>query len=196
MKCVRKQSTLSLNIIGWYLAECWWDLGEWLERLTANAEVATVPVFNPSVLQHSGFWEAADEAVLNTEHTVEKNLNNSPCLNINHWMTWNGLRTHKKQKQRRKCKEPEQDKEVKPEVKHWLERKEWKIKERGEQKKEEKRGRRGEREWYVEIKYICCREERYDDWGKGSVLRQRCLRGNREVGSFSMHWVRRGDRVL
>jgi hypothetical protein len=41
---------------GWDLAESGWDLAEWLERLTANAEVATTrnfPGFYPSILRHS-----------------------------------------------------------------------------------------------------------------------------------------------
>jgi hypothetical protein len=40
-------------------------IAERLERLTANAEVAT----NPNILRHSGICEAADEAVLNKVHT-------------------------------------------------------------------------------------------------------------------------------
>ncbi len=43
------------------------DLAEWLEHLTANAEVSTVR-FDPSILWHSGIWGVADEAVLNKEH--------------------------------------------------------------------------------------------------------------------------------
>jgi hypothetical protein len=39
-----------------------WDLAECLERLTANAEVATV--LDASILRHSGILRAADEAVL------------------------------------------------------------------------------------------------------------------------------------
>ncbi len=46
------------------------DLAEWLERLTANAEVATVLGSGPSILRHSGIWGAADEAVLNNLNTV------------------------------------------------------------------------------------------------------------------------------
>jgi hypothetical protein len=46
-----------------------WDLAEWLEPLTVNAEVATVLGSIPaSSLRHSGIWGAADEAVLNTVH--------------------------------------------------------------------------------------------------------------------------------
>ncbi len=41
---------------------CEWDLAEWLDRLTANAEV------DRSILRHSGIWGAADEAVLNKVH--------------------------------------------------------------------------------------------------------------------------------
>jgi hypothetical protein len=37
---------------------------EWLERLNANAKVATV-LFNASILRHSGSWGAADKIVLN-----------------------------------------------------------------------------------------------------------------------------------
>jgi hypothetical protein len=37
------------------------DLAEWLERLTANAVVATLGL----ILRHSGIWGAADEAMLN-----------------------------------------------------------------------------------------------------------------------------------
>jgi hypothetical protein len=48
------------------------DLAEWLERLTANAVVATVLGFDPSVLRHSGIWGAADEAVLTIVHKKKK----------------------------------------------------------------------------------------------------------------------------
>ncbi len=41
------------------------QLIEWLERLTVNAEVATVHKLNNSILRHSGIWGAADEAVTN-----------------------------------------------------------------------------------------------------------------------------------
>jgi hypothetical protein len=54
-----------------------WDPAEWLERLTANAVVATVlgsiPAFSDTVESE---W-AADEAVLNIEHR-KKNPKNSP----------------------------------------------------------------------------------------------------------------------
>ncbi len=42
-----------------------WDLAERLERLTANAGVATVPGFDPSILGHSQIWRVADEALMN-----------------------------------------------------------------------------------------------------------------------------------
>ncbi len=41
------------------------DLAEWLERLTANAEVATVLGLIPASSDHSWIWGLADEAVLN-----------------------------------------------------------------------------------------------------------------------------------
>ncbi len=49
-----------------------WDVAEWLERLTANAEVATV--LGSSILLHSATWEAADEALLNKVHTYKKQI--------------------------------------------------------------------------------------------------------------------------
>ncbi len=53
---------------------CAGDLAEWLERLTANAEVATVLISASSdKVKSEG---AADEAVLNTVH--KKNPKNSP----------------------------------------------------------------------------------------------------------------------
>ncbi len=48
----------------WDLAECGWDLAEWLEHLTANAEVATVLGSIPAS-SGKGEREVADEAVLN-----------------------------------------------------------------------------------------------------------------------------------
>ncbi len=69
---------------GWDLAECGWDLAVWmrscrvwmrscrvwmrssrecLERLTANAKVATDYGFDPSILRHRRIWGVADEAV-------------------------------------------------------------------------------------------------------------------------------------
>ncbi len=39
-----------------------------LKRLTGNVKVATVLGFDPSLLRHSGLWEAADSAVLNKVH--------------------------------------------------------------------------------------------------------------------------------
>jgi hypothetical protein len=47
------------------------DLAARLERLPANAKVATVLGFDPSI---SGIWEAADEAVLNKVHENPKHL--------------------------------------------------------------------------------------------------------------------------
>ncbi len=41
---------------------CGWDLAEWLERLTTNAEVATIL---GSIPASSGIWGAAKETVLN-----------------------------------------------------------------------------------------------------------------------------------
>ncbi len=49
---------------------------EWLEHLTAIAEVPNSPGFDPSILRHSGIWGAADEAVLNTVY--KKNPKNPP----------------------------------------------------------------------------------------------------------------------
>ncbi len=45
---------------------------EWLEHLTANAEVATRPGFDPSILRHSGIWGAADEALSNKVLQIAK----------------------------------------------------------------------------------------------------------------------------
>ncbi len=52
---------------------CGWDRSEWLERLTANAVVATVlgsiPASSDTMESgHNGIWGAADEAVLNIIH--------------------------------------------------------------------------------------------------------------------------------
>ncbi len=41
------------------------SLAEWLEHLTNNSKVATVPGFDSSILRHSGIWVPADETVLN-----------------------------------------------------------------------------------------------------------------------------------
>ncbi len=40
-----------------------WDLAEWLERLTASAEVRNSTEFDPGILWQTGIWRAADEAV-------------------------------------------------------------------------------------------------------------------------------------
>ncbi len=56
----------------------WWNLAEWLERLTANAKVATVLVFDFSIFRHSGIWGAADEAVLNEVHKKVPSAKKSP----------------------------------------------------------------------------------------------------------------------
>jgi hypothetical protein len=47
-------------------------LAEWLERLTANALVATVLGSTPSILRHSRIWGTADEGVLNIVHKKSK----------------------------------------------------------------------------------------------------------------------------
>jgi hypothetical protein len=57
---VHKSHIGHLNKISLYR----WDPAEWLEHLTANAEVDKSPGFDPSILWHSGIWGAADEAVL------------------------------------------------------------------------------------------------------------------------------------
>ncbi len=53
------------------------DLAEWLERLTANVEVASVLGY-PSIFRHSGIWGAADEAGLNKVRI--KKSEKSPCF--------------------------------------------------------------------------------------------------------------------
>ncbi len=70
---------------------CGWDLAEWLERPTVNAEVATVLGFDPLILRHSGIWGAADKAVLNTLH--RKKRYKIPVLNfVKHKMVvWEDL---------------------------------------------------------------------------------------------------------
>ncbi len=50
---------------GWNLVELWMILAEWLERLTANAEVATVQGSIPASSDTVESRRAADEAVLN-----------------------------------------------------------------------------------------------------------------------------------
>jgi hypothetical protein len=58
-----------------------------LERLTAYAIDRNSPGFDPSILQHSGIWGAADEAVLNIVHRKKFNYgrrqnlaNHGSCL--------------------------------------------------------------------------------------------------------------------
>jgi hypothetical protein len=55
-----------------------WDVAEWLERLTANAEVTTVLGSNKASSDTVESEEAADEAVLNNAHL--KNPKKSPPL--------------------------------------------------------------------------------------------------------------------
>jgi hypothetical protein len=60
---------------GWDLAKCAWDPTEWLERLTANAEVATgqgsIPASSDTVESEG----VADKAVLKKVHKkTKKNL--------------------------------------------------------------------------------------------------------------------------
>ncbi len=59
----------------------WWDLPEWLQCLTANDKVGNSPGFDPSILWHSGFWVAADEAVFNTVKEENK-IPKFPCYNF------------------------------------------------------------------------------------------------------------------
>ncbi len=61
------------SICAWDITDCWWDQAEWLERLTANAEVVTVRI---SILRHSVIWGVADEALLNK--IQKKNPNKPP----------------------------------------------------------------------------------------------------------------------
>ncbi len=51
----------------WCMFRCGWDLAEWVERLAVNTKVATRNSleFDPCILRHSVFWDAADKAVLN-----------------------------------------------------------------------------------------------------------------------------------
>ncbi len=49
----------------------WRDLAKWLECLAVNASHNS-PGFDPIILQHSGIWGAADEAVLNNVHKNKK----------------------------------------------------------------------------------------------------------------------------
>ncbi len=46
-----------------------WDLAEWLERLTANAEVATVL---PASSDKDGIWGAEDKAVMKYNEVLRK----------------------------------------------------------------------------------------------------------------------------
>ncbi len=63
-----------------YISRNGWDLAEWLERLTAIAEVATVMGSIPASSE-SGIWGAADEAVLNTvQYIQEKKSKNPPVI--------------------------------------------------------------------------------------------------------------------
>ncbi len=59
-------SSSSCSFLGEYrqFSDRGWDLAEWFERLTANAGIATVHGFDPSILRHSGIWGAATDAVL------------------------------------------------------------------------------------------------------------------------------------
>ncbi len=60
------------------LRECGWILAEWLERLTAIAKSRNSPWFAPSILRHSGIWEAADAPVLKKNKVLEK-IKKSSC---------------------------------------------------------------------------------------------------------------------
>jgi len=69
----------------WDIAESRWDLAERLERLAADAYVATAPGSNPGIYLHSGIWGAADEAVLillNTYWTWNKENPKNPPVKV------------------------------------------------------------------------------------------------------------------
>jgi hypothetical protein len=48
------------------LLSCGRDLAEWSDGLPVQS--GNSPVFNPSILRHSGVWAAEGEAVLNKEY--------------------------------------------------------------------------------------------------------------------------------
>jgi hypothetical protein len=58
----------------WDLAECGWDLAEWVVRAPdCQCQSCNNLGFDPSILRHSRIWEAADEAALNKVHKKSKN---------------------------------------------------------------------------------------------------------------------------
>jgi hypothetical protein len=79
MKC--KKHAFNFNP-GWDLAHSEWDLAEWLDRLTANATVATVL---GSISTSSDTVGAAGEAVWNKIHEKPKKSLQIVVLKWNRW---------------------------------------------------------------------------------------------------------------
>ncbi len=73
----------SIQILHWQALCTYWDeiyLAEWLERLTANAVVATVLGSIPASSDTVGSEGRADEALLNIVHKKRKKFKKIPLL--------------------------------------------------------------------------------------------------------------------
>ncbi len=66
------------TLCGWDLVESWMTSSRVVWASGCQCQCRNSLGFDPSILRHSGIWEAANEAVLNNVHKKEKNPMKAP----------------------------------------------------------------------------------------------------------------------